>query len=305
MAPRPKPTRLRCDSDMAGHRRNCHNERPCRHGRRSSTSTATTCVRAAVALRSPPSCACSPRSASPRRRCARRSPGWSGRAGCTRCGCPPAPATSSRRRRSAGSTTPAPASTAPAACPGTARSTCSSSNRRPPARSGSGSPPTSASSGTARSTPPPGWRPARPTRWSTCSTEAGVRLRAVHRRPHRRPVRRDGAGAARLGPAGARRRVRAVRPRRAAARRGPPRDDEAAYLARFTLVHRWRTFLFRDPQLPPVLLPRPLAGCHGRGVLRPPRRAPAPGRRPFRRPVPGRRPAPARARLTTATTTAV
>jgi phenylacetic acid degradation operon negative regulatory protein len=35
----------------------------------------------------------------------------------------------------------------------------------------------------------------------------------------------------------------------------PPADDEAAYLARFTLVHRWRTFLFRDPQLPPVLLP--------------------------------------------------
>jgi phenylacetic acid degradation operon negative regulatory protein len=34
-----------------------------------------------------------------------------------------------------------------------------------------------------------------------------------------------------------------------------PADDEAAYLARFTLVHRWRTFLFRDPQLPPVLLP--------------------------------------------------
>jgi phenylacetic acid degradation operon negative regulatory protein len=36
---------------------------------------------------------------------------------------------------------------------------------------------------------------------------------------------------------------------------GPPRDDEAAYVARFTLVHRWRAFLFRDPQLPPVLLP--------------------------------------------------
>jgi phenylacetic acid degradation operon negative regulatory protein len=36
---------------------------------------------------------------------------------------------------------------------------------------------------------------------------------------------------------------------------GPPPDDEAAYLARFILVHRWRAFLFRDPQLPPVLLP--------------------------------------------------
>ena len=32
-------------------------------------------------------------------------------------------------------------------------------------------------------------------------------------------------------------------------------DDEAAYAARFTLVHAWRTFLFRDPQLPPELLP--------------------------------------------------
>jgi phenylacetic acid degradation operon negative regulatory protein len=36
---------------------------------------------------------------------------------------------------------------------------------------------------------------------------------------------------------------------------GPRATDEAAYVARFTLVHRWRTFLFRDPQLPPVLLP--------------------------------------------------
>jgi phenylacetic acid degradation operon negative regulatory protein len=31
--------------------------------------------------------------------------------------------------------------------------------------------------------------------------------------------------------------------------------DEAAYAARFALVHAWRTFLFRDPQLPPELLP--------------------------------------------------
>ncbi|HEY8473072.1 MAG TPA: PaaX family transcriptional regulator C-terminal domain-containing protein, partial [Natronosporangium sp.] len=34
-------------------------------------------------------------------------------------------------------------------------------------------------------------------------------------------------------------------------------DDEAAYGARFQLVHAWRTFLFRDPQLPPALLPSP------------------------------------------------
>ncbi len=31
--------------------------------------------------------------------------------------------------------------------------------------------------------------------------------------------------------------------------------DEECYAARFQLVHAWRTFLFRDPQLPPALLP--------------------------------------------------
>lgn len=37
-------------------------------------------------------------------------------------------------------------------------------------------------------------------------------------------------------------------------------DDQSAYRARFQLVHAWRTFLFRDPQLPPALLPTPWAG---------------------------------------------
>jgi phenylacetic acid degradation operon negative regulatory protein len=32
-------------------------------------------------------------------------------------------------------------------------------------------------------------------------------------------------------------------------------SDEEAYAARFRLVHTWRTFLFRDPQLPASLLP--------------------------------------------------
>jgi phenylacetic acid degradation operon negative regulatory protein len=32
-------------------------------------------------------------------------------------------------------------------------------------------------------------------------------------------------------------------------------SDEEAYAARFQLVHAWRSFLFRDPQLPPALLP--------------------------------------------------
>jgi phenylacetic acid degradation operon negative regulatory protein len=37
-------------------------------------------------------------------------------------------------------------------------------------------------------------------------------------------------------------------------------SDEEAYAARFRLVHAWRTFLFRDPQLPPALLPERWAG---------------------------------------------
>jgi phenylacetic acid degradation operon negative regulatory protein len=36
---------------------------------------------------------------------------------------------------------------------------------------------------------------------------------------------------------------------------GRAAGDETAYAARFRLVHAWRTFLFRDPQLPPELLP--------------------------------------------------
>lgn len=36
--------------------------------------------------------------------------------------------------------------------------------------------------------------------------------------------------------------------------------DETAYTARSQLVHEWRAFLFRDPQLPPSLLPDPWPG---------------------------------------------
>ena len=36
--------------------------------------------------------------------------------------------------------------------------------------------------------------------------------------------------------------------------------DERAYAARFQLVHEWRSFLFRDPQLPASLLPEGWAG---------------------------------------------
>lgn len=38
-------------------------------------------------------------------------------------------------------------------------------------------------------------------------------------------------------------------------------QDEEAYAARFRLVHAWRGFLFRDPQLPPALLPEGWAGA--------------------------------------------
>jgi phenylacetic acid degradation operon negative regulatory protein len=41
---------------------------------------------------------------------------------------------------------------------------------------------------------------------------------------------------------------------------GPGTPDEQAYAVRFTLVHAWRAFLFRDPQLPGELLPRRWAG---------------------------------------------
>jgi phenylacetic acid degradation operon negative regulatory protein len=34
-----------------------------------------------------------------------------------------------------------------------------------------------------------------------------------------------------------------------------PDTDEGAYAVRFRLLHAWRTFLFRDPQLPVALLP--------------------------------------------------
>jgi phenylacetic acid degradation operon negative regulatory protein len=36
---------------------------------------------------------------------------------------------------------------------------------------------------------------------------------------------------------------------------GESSTDEECYAARFTLVHEWRAFLFRDPALPPALLP--------------------------------------------------
>ena len=53
--------------------------------------------------------------------------------------------------------------------------------------------------------------------------------------------------------------VRELRPVVLGVTEGAP--DEEAYAARFRLVHAWRTFLFRDPQLPPVLLPERWPGA--------------------------------------------
>ena len=43
--------------------------------------------------------------------------------------------------------------------------------------------------------------------------------------------------------------------------------DEAAYAARFRLVHEWRKFLFSDPGLPAELLPRDWPGFRGERLL--------------------------------------
>jgi phenylacetic acid degradation operon negative regulatory protein len=43
--------------------------------------------------------------------------------------------------------------------------------------------------------------------------------------------------------------------------------DEEAYAARFRLVHAWRAFLFRDPQLPAALLPPRWPGTSAAGFF--------------------------------------
>ena len=44
-------------------------------------------------------------------------------------------------------------------------------------------------------------------------------------------------------------------------------SDEEAYAARFRLVHAWRAFLFRDPQLPTALLPSRWPGTSAAGFF--------------------------------------
>ena len=43
--------------------------------------------------------------------------------------------------------------------------------------------------------------------------------------------------------------------------------EEEAYVARFRLVHAWRSFLFHDPQLPAALLPAQWPGIRAAGFF--------------------------------------
>ena len=131
---------------------------------------------------------------------------------------------------------------------------------------------------------------ARPTRSTRCSTRPGVRLRAVHRRatpPARRAPR---AGPPGLGPRRDRRARTSgsspsMRPRGG---RGRPRaaPTRQAYAARFRLVHAWRTFLFRDPQLPPRCCPTRWPGTAAAAFFDRHAGPAAAGRRPVRRALP-------------------
>ena len=171
--------------------------------------------------------------ASRRRPSAPRSPGWSGRAGCDPLRLASGPGYLAH----------------PEGRPATRRGGRPDLPHRPdqlgrpvrparagrprrPAGTGSGSPPTSASSATARSTSTPGWRTRPGEDVDALLAEAGVRLRAVHRRARRRHPGRDGRGPPRLGPGRDRPRVRAVRRRAAPAAR--PRSPCAAATRRRT-----------------------------------------------------------------------
>ena len=211
------------------------------------------------------------------------------------------PAAGRRRRlsahaegRPAGSTRPPPGSTAPTRAGWDGRFDLSSCTRPPARRDAQRLAATWPTSGTACSTSAPGSRPGPATRSTPLLAEAGVGYERFTRHARGRHGRRRGTGPPRLGP----RRRSAARTRRFVAEQRPacwpgrpPRsDDEQAYAARFRLVHAWRTFLFRDPQLPAG----PAAASAGpaparRRVLRPARDAAAPGRRPLRGPLPRRR----------------
>ena len=193
-----------------------------------------------------------------RRPFAPRSPGWCARAGCTRSGWPPDPGIRSPRRPPAGSTRRPPGSTAPAGQLGRPVRPDRARARRPPAATGSGSPPTWPSSATARSTSST-WVATRAGRGGRrrCSPRpASASSGSPPRTPPAPPARWRWSGGPGTWPRSA---AATSSSSRTSARCSPrsPRAarDEEAYAARFRLVHAWRTFLFRDPQLPPALLP--------------------------------------------------
>ena len=63
-------------------------------------------------------------------------------------------------------------------------------------------------------------------------------------------------------------------------------DMKSAFTARFHLVHSWRTFLFRDPGLPPDLLPARWPGTKAAEFFDTARRSTPARRRPVRRTLP-------------------
>ena len=65
-------------------------------------------------------------------------------------------------------------------------------------------------------------------------------------------------------------------------------EDEAAFAARFRLVHEWRKFLFDDPGLPAALLPRDWPGQAAADLFTSEAAQAQAGLRPVRGPLPGR-----------------
>ena len=227
----------------------------CTRARHSSTCTATTCAPAATRRRWPRWCACSTRSASRRRPCAPRSRGWSCRAGWSR----------SSWRRAAATAPPTRATrrldeaadriyrrTDPA---GTAcwhlvvrrprpreRSARHPAARRPGLR------------GLRRARRQRLGQPLRP-QPSCASSSSAPAPRPAPPGPSTSTRRRSRPGTS--APCGRRTTTgwpppATWSPRQLAAH---DEDDEAAFAARFQLVHEWRKFLFADPGLPDELLP--------------------------------------------------
>ena len=202
------------------------------------------------------------------RRCARRSRGWSPRAGSRRCCSTAAAATARRRGRSAGSTRPPRGSTAASSPRGTAPGSWSLVDA-PTQRAARDR--LRADLGFV------GYAELAPDVWISpherAELDVGARGRAA---PGRAP---PGPPTSTPPPAAAWD-LDALRtaydawlghgaPRSCVAHTDGHHDaDEAAFAARFHLVHEWRKFLFADPGLPPELLPADWPGPAAAELLR-------------------------------------